>query len=294
MDTDTLKYNIVTKIKDERFEIDNLHNYVLLIQIGYDNMQICIIDGTRNICLLLEDFKFKASNQEELSGVIQKIFDEHSLLMAGFWKSVKLSFKNNKFTLVPSPLFLKDHVSDYLRLNCEFDPKKEEVHFYKHISCNLINIFAINKPLLQWIKNTYPNLHVHYFHQSSSIIEGILQNKDHMPSMSMFLVVENSVLHITVSKNKYLVYYNQFKVQSPADIVKYTMIVVKELRLDPNSLKVLVWGNIFTTSKGFKELYKYLRHISFGNKPNYLKFSYFFDELEDHQYFDVYNMYTCD
>jgi hypothetical protein len=214
--------------------------------------------------------------------------------MAGFWKSVKLSFKNTKFTLVPSPLFLKNHISDYLQLNCDLDKEKEEVHFYKHISCDLINTFAVNKPLLHWIQETYPNLHVQFFHQSSSIIEGILQNRDHLPYMSMFLMIENSTIHITISKNKYLVYYNQFRIKNPSDILKYTMIVMKELRLDPNTIKVLVWGNIFTTSEAFKELYRYIRHISFGNKPNYLKFGYFFDEIEDHQYFDVYSMYTCD
>jgi hypothetical protein len=257
-------------------------------------MQICITDAKKNKCLVLEDFVFQPKNHNELMGILQKIFEEHAVVMAGFWNSVKLSFKNEKFTLIPAPLFIKEQAQEYLRMNCEFNLNKEELSYYKHISCDAYNLHAVDKKILNWIRDTYPNLKVHVIHQSSSIIEGILQNYDKSPEKAMFLVIENSVLHIAVAFNKSLIYYNQFRYKSTNDVVKYTLLAMKELGLDQNSTKVLMWGDIDSTSEEFKELYKYIRHISFGNKPKYLQFGYLFDDLEDHQYFDVYSMYLCE
>ena len=43
-----------------------------------------------------------------------------------------------------------------------------------------------------------------------------------------------------------------------------------------------------------EKLNKYIRNVSFGSKPSYLNFSYQFDEIMDHQYFDVFSIFLCE
>ncbi|MEJ0033030.1 MAG: DUF3822 family protein [Bacteroidota bacterium] len=57
MQTATLGYKLIRKIKDEKFDEENLHQYSLLIQLGARDFQACVVDGS-NRAVLLEDYVF--------------------------------------------------------------------------------------------------------------------------------------------------------------------------------------------------------------------------------------------
>jgi hypothetical protein len=294
LNTSALKYQLVKKVKDNTFDIDYLDHYSLSIQVSYSDFQFCVIDKRKNRCLLLEDFTFEsAESTEKLIAILHKIFEEHHLLMAGFWNGVRLSIKNKKFTLVPSPLFKKESASDYLRLNCEFDPQEEDVYFFHHPSVEAINVFAANKNLVHWVKSLYPQKEVQIIHQGSAIIEGQLNKEGHAQnSDAVFLNFDRDSVHVTIQKDKAFKYYNQFPLKTPEQNLKYVLLTFQELNL-PHNTRIVIWGNINTRSAYIKELYKYLKNLSFGNKPYYLRYGYMFDEIEDHQYYDVFNLALC-
>ena len=256
---------------------------------------MCVTDPRRNRCLLIEDFKFELDpNGRHITEILNSIFDNHHLLMAGFWNNIKLSVKNKKFTLISAPLFSKDSLYDYLTLSCPINQDQENLYYYKHHNTDAVNVFAADKELLDWLGSIYKKLNIQVIHQGSAIIEGVLKNDDHSHEKSMFIFVDRGMLHIMVAQNKKLLYYNQFAAKSTNEALRYIFLVMKALRLSQQSSKVLLWGNISGKSALFKALYKYIRNISFGNKPKYLSFNYMFDELYDHQYFDLYSMYLCD
>ncbi len=66
-----------------------------------------------------------------------------------------------------------------------------------------------------------------------------------------------------------------------------------ELKLDPNVCKVKLFGELSHDSAIFSNLYKYIRHLSFGTKPVAISYSFKFDEVLDHRYFDLYNAYLA-
>ncbi len=68
---------------------------------------------------------------------------------------------------------------------------------------------------------------------------------------------------------------------------------MKELNLDPETCKVILYGELSLDSAIFNLLYKYIRYINFGSKPNQIQFSYRFDEIMDHRYFDLYTLHLC-
>jgi len=291
----TRDHKLVRKIKDDKFNVDNLHVYNLLLQIGPRDFQLAVTDRETKKCLLLEEYRLAGiKDYDGLVKVLSKVFDEHHLLLAGFWKSVRVSIKNKKFTLVSSPLFSKENLHDYLSLNCTVNLNSDDLYYYEHTKTDAVNIFSANKKLIDWLRNIYPNIDIQILHQGSALIEGVLGNNGHSEDKALYLYIDRSIIHVIVTQELKLKYYNQFTVKNPDEAIKYILLVFKALGLDQKSAKVLVWGTINPKSSFYQLLYKYIKNVSFGNKPQSLEFSYVFDEVQDHQYFDLYSMNLCE
>lgn len=288
-------YKLLKKIKDDKFDVDRLHLYNLYVLLGTRDIQLAVVDNSDNRCLLVEDYVLtNTKSYSELITTLELLFDDHHLLKAGFWQSVKVGLKNNKFSLVPSSLFSKTALYDYLKLNCPVDPDTDQFLYYRHIKSDAVNTFAINQQLYQWLSGLYPKKEIGLIHQSSSLIEGVLAQLDKHPKDSIFVYVDRFKLHVIASRDNKLEYYNQFQIKEFKDYIKYIMLVMKGLGKDQKTTNVTLWGYIGRESAHYTEFGKYIKHLSFGERPRYMKFSYMFDELQDHHYFDLYNLHLCE
>ncbi|MEP3389443.1 MAG: DUF3822 family protein [Reichenbachiella sp.] len=288
-------YKLVKRIKDSKFDVDELHHYCLSMQIGIRDFQMSITDTRTDTCLLLEDYILQdVKTINARLQVLAKLFENHHLLMAGFWSSIKLSLKSHKFSLIPATHFVEDSVRDYLMLNCTINDSVESEYTYKHTSSNVVNAFAADKRLVSWINSLYPNKEIEVIHQGSALIEGILKYNTEAESKIVYCILDRGIMHVFVSENHKLHYYNQFSIKEAKDYVKYVMLVFKEFNLNQRTQKVMLWGNISKGSDHYKLFSKYIGNISFGKRPGNLKFNYHFDELADHQYFDLLSVYLCD
>lgn len=264
------------------------------MQVGNSDLQLSVVDPRDNRCLLIDDFRHPIAFGNDHLFVLDRIFDGHHLLKAGFWNLIRVSVKNRRFSLIPTSLFLKDHLSDYLSTNAPRNAEKEEYHYYKQEQFKAANVFGVDKYLVEFINSIYQNRQVHFLHQGSSFLEGILKSKDHTAGKGMYLLFEEHSLHIAVCQNKQLEYYNQFPIRSQEDYIRYIIMVMRKLGMSQEKSKVLVWGDFQADSTIFRELYTYLRHVSFGSKPNFLEYNFMFDEVADHQYFDLLSLHLCD
>lgn len=291
---DTSTYKRVRRVKDSKFTIDELDHYSLVMQVGVYDLQFAVVDSQDNQCMALEDYRLEGVRT--VNGrlrLIKQILDDHEFLIAGFWKDVKLCLKSHKFTLVPSNMFVQENAADYLALNSEIKTSFEEVNYYKQISVDTINVFAAETKLCRWVESIYKKKKVHIIHQGSALIEGVLKHADHIEEKSMYCYVDRGILHIIVTEEDRLLYYNQFAARKKQDYLKYILLVFNELKMDNKKNQVFLWGFIKPSSEEMTLLKKYIRNISFGSKPSFLKFRYVFDEIEDHQYFDVMGGYLC-
>ena len=287
-------FKLIKRVKDPKFEIDNLHHYTLALQIGIYDFQLCVIDGRSGNVLYFEDFKLEnIKTVNTRLKVLHSLFDNHHFLTAGFWNSVKVSIKSHKFSLVPIDHFLETSASDYLVINSEVKPNMEEVLFYKHQSSEVVNVFAVDRKLLSWIKSMYPAIAVQIAHQGSALMEGIMNYQDLGTEKKMFCNVDRGILHIIVTENKKLLYYNQFAARQSEDYLKYVMTVFKEVGLSPKKHAIRMWGSLKQQSKHVELLKKYFRDIQYAGKPKNLLFSHAFDEIPDYHYFDTYGTYLC-
>ena len=294
MKTAKKEYKLFKKIKEDKFEVDQLHNYDLNLLLGNRDLQLSVVDNRSNRCLIIEDFIISSiDSYAKLVNVFERIFDDHHLLKAGFWSSVKVGIKGNKFALVPESLFNPESIFDYLKFNCKVNKEYDQLMYYKHGKSEAVNTFAIDTRLYNWLESLYADKKISYFHQSSALIEGVIEQLDNYPKDSVFVYVDRFKLHIITSKNNKLEYYNQFYIKQFSDYIKYIMTVMKGLNRNQLKTNVVLWGYLGKQSKHYNEFAKYIKNISFGGRPKFLNFGYPFDELQDHHYFDLYNVHLC-
>ncbi len=295
MENTQINYRLVKKIKDDKFDVEGLHHYDLAIQLSDTDFQLCISDSRTNNCLLLEDYILNDTDViDNLIQTLSQLFESHHLLHAGFWNSVKFVIKNLKFSLVPGNLFDKDQLPEYLKLGSDIDLSQENIHYYKHIKTDAVAVFSADKKFATWLYSLYPNSTVHVIHQGNALIEGILNYEDHDSGKSMYIFTDRDHLSIIITNNRKLEFYNKFAYNTAAEYFKYVAATFQLYNLDQQHSKVIVWGNINKDAANFKELYKYFKRVSFGDKPKFLNFNYMFDEIDDHQYFDLYNTFLCE
>ena len=295
MSTQNTSYKLIHRIKEDKFSIYELDIYSLVMVVGIYDLQFSVVNTQNNQIIGLEDYRLigvKTTNSR--LHLIKEILDNHEYLTAGFWKSVKLCVKTHKFTMVPSSYFVREKQADYLVLNSEINPSFEEVVHYKHTSTGIVNVFAAEKKLCEWIENIYEKKKVHIIHQGSAFIEGIIRNQDKYTERGMYLFVDKNILHIAVVESNELLYYNQFAYHTKEDYLKYIMLVFRQTDLDTKFTRVTIWGFMKQNSSEVALLKKYIKNIYFGSKPAFFNFSYLYDDLPDHLYFDVMNGYLCD
>jgi hypothetical protein len=290
--TTALNYKLIKKIKDERFDEEALHQYKLLVHIGTRDLQVLVLHDKD--VLLVEDYVFPAlASNQDLIQVLDQLYDAHAFLKAGFWSEIRVAVKNNKFVQVPRALFVPESVAEYLKFNANADPQTEEFLYTENGRAEAVTVFAIHKELKTWIEGVYPTKPPLFIHQSSSLIEGVLDVAAEKGDDPLYIYVDRFKLHILSTKNGKLLYYNQFVIKQFSDYIKYIMLVMKSLNMDQKTSQVILWGYIGKNSPHYHEFYKYINNVVFGERPDHLQFSYIFDELQDHHFFDLYSIYLA-
>ncbi len=295
MQTAALNYKLIKKIKDERFDEDQIQHYHLLIHIGTRDCQVGVIEPKEARILLLEDYVLpNVNSNKELHEVLEQLFDSHPFIKAGFWNTIKVSIKNQKFVHVPKALFSTESLPDYLQYNAAINPAVEDYDYVSNNDANAVTVFAINKDLKEWLNKIYPNKQILFTHQSASLIDGVMNYANNRTDNPLYVFIDRFKLHILSTSGTKLVYYNQFVVKQFSDYVRYIMLVLKSLKMDQATSQVVLWGYIGKNSPHYHEFYKYINNVTFGGRPDFLQFGYMFDEIQEHQFLDLYGVHLSD
>lgn len=294
MHTAELTYKLIKHVKDERFDEDKIHQYALLINLGPRDVQFAVIDPAENRILTIEDYVFpKVSSHQDLIQSLDQLYEGHAYAKAGFWKQVTVCLKNQNFVQVPQVLFSEDALEDYLKFNTHTNANQEDFIPVFLKNSQAVTVFAIHKDLKAWFNAAYPSQAPVFVHQSGALIEGAMEMAKQYPDNPLFLYIDRFKLHIISTHNGKLIYYNQFLIKQFSDYVKYIMLVMKSLNINQQEGKVVLWGYIGNNSPHYQEFYKYINNVSIGKRPSHMLFTYPFDEIQDHHYFDLYSISLC-
>ena len=252
----------------------------------------CIIDTSLQKYIALKHYKFeKISSYASSLNKLNEIFNNDELLYNKF-KSVKLIFASQRETLVPLPLFSNEDIKKYFYFN-QSEEKNEEVLYNKIKNSDAVNIFSIPTKFINFFNNKFDN--ITYYHQSTPFIENaLIENKNQKFDYKVYVYNYEFFFDVIVISPQKLLFYNTFKYKNENDFAYYLMNVFEQLKLNPSQTPVYLMGDITKQSDCYNIIKKFITNIYFKKLSNSFDYSYVFNQIPEHYFFNMLNLYQCE
>ncbi len=295
MTTISTHFRLAHRIQDEGFSLSQADKCNLYIKISPKTVRLGVADTERNKFVVLEDYELlTVFTPLQVAEQLSLICSENPILQEQRWIHVRVSFSNKYFTLVPETLFDPAHKEDYLRLHSHLDLNQDVVLSYRHSDTEAVNIFGIEGVVYRMVSSLFSERPVQCLHQTSALIKGALQHAGRRSGRHFYAHVEENNVTILVVGESGLQFCNIFNYLSAEDFIYYIIFVMQEQKMNPEQETITVWGDITHDSALFGILTKYVRYVHLGKKPIDVAYSYKFDDIFEHRYFEIYSLHLCE
>ena len=176
--------------------------------------------------------------------------------------SLKLIYYETPLSLVPTSVFDKKYLSDYLKFNSKFKPNTF-INYYSFLENSITGLYVSNKKINSFLSKKYSAFNE--FHYASLLINKFKQKCNVDNKKNIFLNFHHESFDIIVFNEKKLEFYNNFKCNSKEDNLYYILFIFSQLNLDTEKNKVACTGEISLSSGKYELLYKYIRNIEIIN-----------------------------
>lgn len=285
------KVHLSTSGFDKALEPKASKYYKLSIQLSLDGFSFCIYDKSRNKYSGLEVYAFQdVSNYIVLNALLKDLIPKIEWLKNEF-EQTAIIFETPVSTFIPEPLFDKQHINDYLKFNHTVEIDYTIKNDYLPL-LDAENIWALPLNIFTTLSASFPQANI--YHHASSLIETLLMhNKNLGAEEIVFVNVRKNWLDMVVLKGNGLLFFNSFQYKSKEDFIYYLIYVLEQLNLNPEKIDVTLIGEIDKISSVYEMTFKYVRNISFGRRNNSYNYSYVFDEIPGHFYFNLIHLQQC-
>ena len=287
-------------IIDPSFHADRQANYHLSIQISSSYVMWCVLDIPNKKYIGLEYLPFDQNcsfteQKEKLENLVN-----HSDHLKLKFKTVSCSIAHDKFTLVPLPLYSKDKAGLYLNFNIGLEKQSsnnkpngdsKQVGADKLQNLEAVNVYYAPEMICSVIKRAFPS--VAFMHHASPLIESLLLSCKNKNSNTVFINFQKGEFGIALIENNQLKLYNSFHYETKEDFVYYVLFAFEQLKLNPETIELVVLGELDRDSSYFQLLYKYVRNINLISKPETFDYCYGLKELPGQYFYNLYCQYQC-
>ncbi len=276
---------------DKSFNSKNISNYHLSLQIFLKGFSFCVLDRENNKFVALGHYYYEhLVSYKKLLELIERVFQSSELLKLPF-QHVKVLFATPKFTFIPSAFYEEDKITDIF----EFSHKiaKFEQLYTNYIYSNSTYVaFAIPSFIKDWIENSLPTAKI--YHQSIPLIEEVLlKNKTSLVSKSVYVNVYHSFFDVAYIEKGNLALFNSFAYTSITDFQYFLLNVYDQLKLSSADVPTVFSGFISKADVKIEYSKKFIKNISFLQKPSHFQYSFDFNSIEDHYFTNMINLYQC-
>lgn len=275
----------IISIKDERLEVDKISQYRLSFFISDIDCQIAVFDVQKKQLLLFEDRAFDTTKTKIEN--LDRIYNDHILVAAGFWKEIQVFIRNKKFALVPVPVFDRNLCDHYVRLNDRTDPNEDEYHFKVIDDIGAAVAFGYDSGLKQWFKEKYPKVSLYFNHQSVAYLKGLQDQLKLKASSSLYLSLNNNEVLIAGYNLQRITIYNQFQFSDAKQLIKLMLLTLQQYSAEGQLTPIIMHGVKEKIDLNMPVIKQYFKHIELGKRPSDILIHPIFNELEDYEYFEV-------
>lgn len=270
---------------DETFDKNNTTNYGLSIQVFLNGFSFCIFDTIRQKFILLE----------------KNTFDDFALLLNSFdeniffkykYKVVKIIIESERSTLLPEGLFSKENINKIYNYNFE-DSENLKIYYNKLKTANSYIIYSANKEVINKLNSVFTNYII--YNQATPFIENtLIENKNKLFDPKIFINSSLNFYDILIVEKNEITLHNTYTYKSIDDFVFYAMNIFEQHNLNPENIKLEIMGLIDEKSDLLKLLKKYIKKISIAKRSKDFTYSYTFNQINQHEYFNLFNTVKCE
>ncbi|MEI6682588.1 MAG: DUF3822 family protein [Bacteroidota bacterium] len=290
-------FTVGLSLTDNSFSLQETHNYGLAMFAGDSRFTFAVLDFKRNKFLALHqlvnaDGQIPSATGQRLSysDFLREVFGAMPWLKGPF-REVKIAYEGKKSTLVPAPLFDPGRLEQYMAFN--FRAGQEEEPGSDHLlSMDSFQVFSVPSQVHQPIREHFPGTRL--VHASSVLIGSIgINYKNRINSPRVFLYLDTLFFHLMIFDGRQLIYFNTFPYQNQEDVTYYLIFVLEQLNFNPETIPLILLGNIDKGGGLADILFRYVRHVEFGRRNDSFRYSYVMNELPPHAFYPLLNFFSC-
>lgn len=277
---------------DKAFKEDYTRNYHLTIRVSPDGFSFVVFSLDKNRYLGLETFQIKRIDQQaKLAAALDELCILRQWITYPF-HSVVVIVDNTFNTLIPVSLYEEKEKGVYLAFNQEFqDNSRIQSDLLK--AAEAYNLYYLPNPLVEKVKDIWANARI--VHLQSVLVESLLITRRNQQSdQTAFIHLRHDNFDLIVLKNDKLLFINNFRFNTPEDFIYFVLFSFDQLRLNPETVQVVLSGIIEKGSKTYDILFQYVRNIRFAERNPTFEYSYILEDIPVHQHFIIYNALQCE
>ncbi|MFU8842292.1 MAG: DUF3822 family protein [Bacteroidales bacterium] len=264
----------------------------LSIQFSFESICFSIFYSPLNKYLAIESVDFgKFLSPESSIGTFSTYIRNHPWLRLPY-SEIRIFYEAVKTTLVPSPLFLEDHKENFAQFNFASDIN-HQVLSDKIRNLDAYIVYEVHKAFSDLWADFFP-AHTLNCHAGRLIDLVMLMNKNSPFQKRVFINVRKSYVDIAVHEGNKLLFFNSFAFRTREDFIYYVIFVMEQLAIHPEETEWMLSGFIDRDTPMFDILYKYVKNIRFLSGSDAFKYSYHFDEIPEHYFFNLINSRLCE
>lgn len=232
----------------------------LSIQIRLSGLSFCILNRSTNTIERLQHMQLeKKATPFEILNQLKTIIASNSDFNQTF-DSVLCIYQNELSTLIPESLFNENHLADYLKFNAKI--LKTDFIDYDNIAINgTKNVYVPLVNVNNYLFDTFGSFV--YKHASTILIETVLQHASKQKEIELYINVDHLHFEMLATQGQELLFYNTFDYNTQEDFIYYILFSIEQLKLNPETVKIHLSGQIEQEDELFNIVYKYVRFVDF-------------------------------
>jgi len=276
---------------DKSFDPEQTNLYHLSIQISLDGFSFAILDIPKGKYTLLKSTNFFIKRPRLLFMKVRELMteDEHLNLK---YKSIEIVYSSENFTLVPQVFYQQGAADKFFGFNHEIE-RGFIVDKTLLTKAEAWCIFNIPENLKEFLILKYPKATIR--HNLYPLVERALKENRNFPERKQVHInFFRSYFELIVLSGTKLHLCNQFIYSGESDISYFVLYVFDQLKLPPDTTELVIHGQMRQTDPIYQTFKKYIRKTSFARPTSLFNYSYTFNQLPDHYFTSLLDLYKCE
>ena len=276
---------------DKSFDSEQSNLYHLSIQISLDGFSFAILDIPKGKYTVLKSTNFFLKRPRLLFMNVRELMNQDEYLNLKF-KSVDIIYSSENFTLVPQAFFQNGSADKFFGFNHDIE-KGYVIDKTLLSKAEAWCIFNIPENLKEFLNLKFPRAIIR--HNLFSLVERALkENKNFPDRKQVHLNFFRTYFELIVLSGTKLQLCNQFSYSGENDVIYYVLYAFDQLKLSPDTTELVFHGWFKQADPMYQTFKQYIRKTVFARPTSLFNYSYTFNQLPDHYFTTLLDLYKCE